>query len=619
MTNFMLLLTWLCVTILAASIPFGMEGALQSATVSGEEYNAGGTLVVDGMTITIPKNLQVQFPATFASWRTTAAAGLTGYEVSVTGNIVEGKAIAAMVDIAQFLLQGGTGVIASVANTGLITLTTGQKLRINDPNGVFSAGYTARPLFTADDENPSITAFSGFPMCVPRSASDPKCPASNRPAGHTTFAAPDPLVMAPFVAGDYISYSGIDVSGETVVYSIVAESVIITTSGMPPYIRVEDAIIGVVDGQSTNVVEFADSRFIGYVSDGATQVTVSRMEVDHCTGEVNEVSVGVANPIAPRNKFTFRASSTTAGKYTREYIIRAGGSTKATNGGAITAGQYVQPVTEWILPEFDGGLIPEENDFTNFLHLRDGLGPDENNNLWGQLDPWPGATKPSAPSVCTAAPSPTDTGTGTAPTGSIVPIADAGTNQQVRPGSLVNLKASASNAASFPSGDLSFAWNQTAGPTVTLKNPTSATPSFQAPSSSADVTYTFKVTIKSASNPAADATLSSKSVNITSSRTNLDIVTIDSYTWDSRQGGTITVTAHSSVVDGSVTGMTLALLNPTAGAALVMTSQTGGKFTYSAKSTKQPSNGITVTSNFGGKAAKTTLTARRRRRWASVM
>ncbi|KAK5673937.1 hypothetical protein LTS10_013291 [Elasticomyces elasticus] len=609
MTNFLLLLICFCVTTLAASIPFSLEGALQSATVSGEEYNAGGTLVVDGMTITIPKNFQVQFPATFASWRTTAAAVLTGYEVSVTGNIVEGKGIAAMVDIAQFLLQGGTGVIASVATTGLITLTTGQKLRINDPNGIFSVGYTARPLFTADDENPSVTAFSGFPMCVPRSADDPKCPTSNRPAGRTTFAAPDPLVMAPFVAGDYVSYSGVEVSGETICYSIVADGVMITTSGMPPYIRVEDAIIGVVDGQNTAAVEFADTRFIGYVSDGATQVTVSRMEVDHCTGEVNEVSIGVANPIAPRNKFTFRASGTTAGRYTREYIIRAGGSTKATNGGAIIAGQYVQPVTEWILPEFDGGVIPQENDFTNFLHLRDGFGPDENNDLWGPLDPWPGMSHP----LTSYSP------TGTGVTGTTAPIADAGTNQQVRPGSLVSLKASASNAASFPANDLTFAWNQTAGPTVTLKNPTSATPSFQAPSSSADVTYTFKVTITSASNSAADATLSSKSVNITSSRNNLDVVIIDSYTWDSRQGGTITVTAHSSVVDGSVTGMTLTLLNPTAGAALVMTSQTGGKFTYSATSTKQPSNGITVTSNFGGKATKTTLTARRRRRWVSVM
>ena len=153
--------------------------------------------------------------------------------------------------------------------------------------------------------------------------------------------------------------------------------------------RMEDAIIGVVDDQNTALVEFADTRFIGFTSDSSIQVTVSRMEVDPCTGTVTEVSVGAAAPRVPRGKFTFRASGTTPGRYTREYIIRAGG-TKATNGGQITAGQYVQPVTDWILPEFGGGVVPLEYDFTNFLHLRSGFGPDEAGNLWGPLSPWPG-------------------------------------------------------------------------------------------------------------------------------------------------------------------------------------------------------------------------------------
>jgi len=63
----------------------------------------------------------------------------------------------------------------------------GPTIRINDPNAVFSSGYTLNPDFTADDENPSITAYSGFPMCIPRSASDPLCPASQRPAGQNTL------------------------------------------------------------------------------------------------------------------------------------------------------------------------------------------------------------------------------------------------------------------------------------------------------------------------------------------------------------------------------------------------------------------------------------------------
>jgi hypothetical protein len=99
-------------------------------------------------------------------------------------------------------------------------------------------------------------------MCVPRSVDDPKCPSSQRPAGQTIFQAPDPLIMAPFKVGDYITFSGISADGETIAYSIVADSVQITTTGVPTYIRVEDAIIGTFDTQDPAEVAPADSRFI---------------------------------------------------------------------------------------------------------------------------------------------------------------------------------------------------------------------------------------------------------------------------------------------------------------------------------------------------------------------
>lgn len=70
---------------------------------------------------------------------------------------------------------------------GLLTVSGGPQIRINDPNGVFGVPYTLNPFFTADDENPSIQAFSGFPMCIPRSATDALCPASNRPANTNTL------------------------------------------------------------------------------------------------------------------------------------------------------------------------------------------------------------------------------------------------------------------------------------------------------------------------------------------------------------------------------------------------------------------------------------------------
>ena len=40
---------------------------------------------------------------------------------------------------------------------GKITLESGEVVRINDPNAVYSAGYTAKPEFTADDQNPSVS------------------------------------------------------------------------------------------------------------------------------------------------------------------------------------------------------------------------------------------------------------------------------------------------------------------------------------------------------------------------------------------------------------------------------------------------------------------------------
>jgi hypothetical protein len=82
----------------------------------------------------------------------------------------------------QIDLAGSTGIIESLDFDGQIHIKNGPVLRINDPNAIFSAGFTEVPFFTADDENPSITSFSGFPVCVPRSEADPKCPLSNRPA-----------------------------------------------------------------------------------------------------------------------------------------------------------------------------------------------------------------------------------------------------------------------------------------------------------------------------------------------------------------------------------------------------------------------------------------------------
>ena len=91
-----------------------------------------------------------------------------------------------------------------------------------------------------------------------------------------------------------------------------------------------------------------------------------------------------------------------------------------------------------------------------------------------------------------------------------------------------------------------------------------------------------------------------------------DFVAIDSFIWTSQQGGTLSVTAHSNVVDGSNKGMSLVLSGTTA---LAMPSSGGGKCTYQAHSTKK-TTGVQAKNDLGGVSAALTVTTVRRRRAA---
>lgn len=82
---------------------------------------------------------------------------------------------------------------------------------------------------------------------------------------------------------------------------------------------------------------------------------------------------------------------------------------------------------------------------------------------------------------------------GTLGGGNQAPIANAGPDQTVNEGALANLNGTAS---SDPNGNtITFLWAQTAGPAVTLSNPTSATPTFTAPQVGANTVLTFQLVV----------------------------------------------------------------------------------------------------------------------------
>lgn len=73
------------------------------------------------------------------------------------------------------------------------------------------------------------------------------------------------------------------------------------------------------------------------------------------------------------------------------------------------------------------------------------------------------------------------------------PVADAGLDQQVKPGAVVILDGTRSSDGDGAIG--AYRWVQTSGPAVVLSDSTSSQPSFTAPASGASVVLTFELTV----------------------------------------------------------------------------------------------------------------------------
>jgi hypothetical protein len=167
--------------------------------------------------------------------------------------------------------------------------------------------------------------------------------------------------------------------------------------------------------------------------------------------------------ILPQGRVVYRLAKTPVNNPTRNVIFHLTRPTTVTKNN-ITAGQYIQPVFNYIFPENVniGSPLPENSfDTFNFLALgggpyvpgKFGAAPPATPVIVGQLNPWPGLPTPAStvcPPPSTNAPAPvnspvpTVTPVGTGPVPDTVTIQSA-TSRVVRGASTVTIAATTNN------------------------------------------------------------------------------------------------------------------------------------------------------------------------------
>jgi hypothetical protein len=348
---------------------FDETGFIQSATVSTDNSACpdvadkkfwGGTITINNTKIAVPCNLIVQMPANTLTWADMVNGGPslelgTGYpsfEMRVVGNIVDGKHVAALMFASQQSANVGSGIISKIDyDTGRIHVDTGDPanpavIEINDPNGRFGRKQSPDARFSVDDQNPTIHAGTGYPMCVPRtdpaSADDPLCPQINRPkpagagrhcrnwtdagvvplpasgdltqppagqaycssfvmpsTGSRAATDPDARQQAPFEVGDHITWSGTLMKTTTggadliSAHTVEANLGIYTQPGtQPSYLAIGEFGVGSADPNATAVSgvaqETQDRIFLeAETTDVKTPVDIYMQDVDAATGALH--------------------------------------------------------------------------------------------------------------------------------------------------------------------------------------------------------------------------------------------------------------------------------------------------------------------------------------------
>lgn len=487
-------------------------------------------------------------------------APIAAYQVLVQGNRVGDQYVAGLVSISQVLLASGQGFITHLdysrgelrVGGTLGSPTTGQRVRLNDPLGRYGPAWSPDVRFTVNEDNPTVRSATGFPMCVPRSdpgtAPDPQCPQTNRPVSPTTGAylttftmpdrsgqgpvlssSPDATRQTPFELGDFVTYSGILIqdgaqptagpavaTGTTLVaaYSVIANVGIYTFPGSDPaYVAIDVAILGVGGTPIAGVPQEATARtrFEGFSTDPSRVVRLFGVDADPCTGATSDrdwgaIAVDPGPPVgAVLGRWRFRPPGKVLALPAAGAFLPATRTVRATLGApmtvanGLTAGTYQAPIADFLFPEnLAVGGAPVPHNFQEFPFLSGGSGPWPGAGtrpvyagVVGQLSPWPGQPAPPVMACAPAAPQ--------------LPVASAGSAQSIVSGAPVTLDGSGSVD---PNGlAMTYAWTQTAGPSVALSSTTVMRPTFTAPAVAATQALAFQLVVADSSGTSAPSTV----------------------------------------------------------------------------------------------------------------
>ncbi len=421
-----------------AQIPnasFTAIGHIESFTLNNPSNPlTSATMTVRGQTITIPSSLLIVMPGQYLTahdifrWSpslptptyTAAPAAQSGlalldvppppvpFEADIIGNIVGGVFIAGVVRISQGALHITVGFIQSVLPSGefLVGPTptgggAGVRVRLNDPRGIYGDPSKLDARFSLDPDNSPVHAKTGFPVCIPRTATDPgKCPAGNRPADPAlryrftcgagapasvdalSFAGCNPWLPVPLAIGDYVSVVGMlsrDATGFLVsAHGLDAEIGIYTSPRVDPaYIYIEEALQGSKGERFPTLPQEETTRFriVGFTTDPSRNIDISLVD-----SGLDETGTTLSGPggLTPsnlaqlgrfRNTWPAKDNARKVRRDVRAKIIEAADTVlpkPALAPASLTPGSYTAPVAEYIYPEitqFGARIVPGVGSF----------------------------------------------------------------------------------------------------------------------------------------------------------------------------------------------------------------------------------------------------------------